>query len=98
MKVRLHQNSSAVALCSVHYIGVLGMFIVADPLLLPKNTLVEVEFVDNANHNGITKRYPAVVTKRSPNGVGLTFADIDKHRRQDLLKMLSTLTNANISV
>lgn len=80
MKVRLYRDSSLVALCKVHYAGFSGMFIRTDPLLFPKNTLVEVEFVDNAEQYGATKR-SAVVTERSIHGIGLTFTDINKQRK-----------------
>lgn len=79
IKVRLYHDSSLVALCKVHYLGFLGMFIIIDPMLFAKNTLVEVEFVDNAEQYGTTKR-SAVVTKRSTDGIGLTFTDLDKQK------------------
>ena len=79
MKVRLYRDSSLVALCKVYYLGFLGMFIITDPMLFTKNTLVEVEFVDNAEQYGTTKR-SAVVTKRSIHGIGLTFTDINKQK------------------
>lgn len=97
MKVRLYRDHSHIALCNVHYLGILGMFIIADPLLLPKNTLIEAEFVDDANQSGTTRRFPAVVTKRNLDGVGLTFKDMDKQSNQDLLTILSTPTNTNSS-
>ncbi len=79
MKVRLYHDSDLVALCKVHYLGFSGMFIITDPMLFAKNTSVEVEFVDNAELYGTTKR-SAVVTKRSIDGIGLTFTDINKQK------------------
>lgn len=76
-KVRLYRDSSFVVLCEIHYTGFLGMFILSEPFLIPKNTLVEVEFENNAEQYRTTKR-SAVVTQSSTDGLGLTFTDINK--------------------
>lgn len=88
MKVRLYRDSSLVALCKVHYLGFIGMFIMTDPMQFKKNTSVEVEFVDNTEQYGTTKR-SAVVTKRSIHGIGLTFTDINKQRELNRDQMLA---------
>lgn len=89
MKVRLYRDSSLVALCKVLYVDFLGMFIETNPLLYPKNTFMELEFEDNANRYGPTKKFPVIVTNRTTAGLGLKFIDIDKQREQYLLKVIS---------
>ena len=73
----LYHNSKPVAECSALYLGLLGLFIDINQKSIPKFTHLEIEVVEDENHELERVIFPVVVTAYSKDGMGLTFTDYD---------------------
>jgi hypothetical protein len=73
INVLLYRNNDPVAQFRVSHLGVFGIRLESGPVAYPRNSRVEVQFLDNdiANGNG-SSRFPAIVTNCSSEGMGLT--------------------------
>ena len=72
--VSLYRNQQIVARCQVNYLGFSGINVAVNPMLFPKGSQVDVMITNRRGDSDVLDYVlPAVVTTRSPEGVGLTF-------------------------
>jgi hypothetical protein len=73
INVLLYRNNDPVAQFRVSHLGQFGIRLESGPVAYPRNSRVEVQFLDNdMAHEDGSPRFPAIVTNCSSEGMGLT--------------------------
>ncbi|MCK5091043.1 MAG: hypothetical protein KAR30_00830 [Gammaproteobacteria bacterium] len=93
--IRLYRDNDILACCKAHYIGLMGMFVDANPLKYPKGTNLDVEISVNNLSGTNQHRLAATVTSRSIKGVGLTFVNLNKRTRLILRDIILLMHQKN---
>ena len=95
MEVFLYKDGDILSRGTVLYIGLLGMQVDANPLLFPKFSRLDVVLYLETENGTRRCKLHAVVTTRSPKGVGLTFVKVDTYTQEKLSGILDYMDNTH---
>ena len=95
INVMLHHNGIPVAHCRCRDLGIEGVFVESGPLTYPKNTLLDLAFLSDANE--ITTRVKVMVIHSSGSGLGLRFTNFGMDGLRAVKKVYYRDETPNIS-
>ena len=93
-EVYLYKDGDIISRCNAVYLGLLGMQVDANPLVLPKFSPVDAVIYFDTEGNNYRLKLNAVVTSRSRKGVGLTFVNFNAHTHNKLKQLIHGIAHS----